>query len=163
MKIASSILFHLFATTSWPAMAELSAFEQALESNQTIETRESTEVRNGIEYRKVESSLGLFYLKLLARRKEVSELECNTNFNANSPHLVTASVQVFKRSRAFIRGLKESCESKGGQQRVHFNWSSSDIQLGFQIPDSKNGKLKDREVQINPLGGMGAGFSGSFE
>lgn len=165
MRLFNLVFIAVTLTVIVPtASAELSAFEQTLQNNLPIETRESVEVHNGVRYRKVESGDGTFYFKFLGRSEEVAELHCNgESFTANLPTLVEGSVQVFRRSRIFIRGLKEICEDKHGQRRYKIDPSPGNLQLGVRLPDGKGDKLKDKEVFINPLKpGLNGGFSGSF-
>lgn len=143
-----------------PAHAELSAFEQALQNDSAIETRESVEVHGGIKYRKVESNMGIFYFKLVGRNGEASELDCKTDFNGRSPHLVTVAVQVFRRSRVFIRGLKETCANQHGTNRYNLDWTKDEMQVGVEIPDSKKGVLKNQKSFVTPT--PKAGYSGEF-
>lgn len=160
VSIIFSCLALMFSPSGW---AELSAFEQALLNDSSVETQESVEVHGGINYRKVESSVGVFYFKLLGRNGEVSELECKNNFSASSPHLVTLSAQVFQRNRVFLRSLKETCESKGGQKKFNLNWAAQDLQLGIKTGDSKGARIKEKEIYTNPLSTTpNLGFSGGF-
>jgi hypothetical protein len=151
-----------FASSEVFADGPPSLFEQSLQNaaTTTIDTKESIVEHNGIKYRKVESSMGIYYFRFLGRDEDVSELQCETDFNRTAPPLAMASVEVYHRARVFIRTLKETCESHNGQKKMDVNWR--DLEVGVALPDSKNSVIKDKEIYVNPLKGPNAGFSGTF-
>ena len=151
---------------------EPSLFEQSLQNaaTTTVDTKESIIEHNGIKYRKVESSMGVFYFRFLGRTEDVSELQCETDFNKTapgfaqmSPTLVSGSVQVYHRARAFIRAFRETCETHNGQQKMDVDWSLRDLEVGVALPDSKDSVIKDKQIYTVPFnGGPNLGFSGKF-
>ena len=143
------------------AHAELSAFEKAVQGSELVETNETVENYGGVDYRTIESSQGVYHFKLLGRQAEKGELVCDPGFNATSPHLVSVSRQVFRRSRIFLKSLRENCESKKGQRRFTVDWAN--IQVGVDLPNAKDDVIKDKALYTNPASNVpNAGFFGTW-
>lgn len=145
---------------------EKSAFEQALQNDAGIRTYESFEVHDGIKYRKVDTGNGIYYLKMLGREGDISDVACDNNFH--SPALAEGQVQVYHRTKAFISTIQEYCYTdEQGQRRTGLTLLSREINggtaVGIQFPDSKGDSLTNKKIYTNPLfKGPNAGFKSDF-
>ncbi len=148
-----------------PAQAELSAFEQALQSGQSLNTHESIIEIAGRKFRKIEFQNKTYYLQLIQGTESTTDLvvlcgESQIRFNKESPPLIAAAVRVTKRSRLFIEGLKNICKGNPHQPRIEVE---PELQIGFMIDDSADPKavLRDRRITINPFTNV-LGFSATW-
>ncbi|MGE3681118.1 MAG: hypothetical protein AB7G93_05270 [Bdellovibrionales bacterium] len=138
---------------------EKSAFEQALEQDTQISTREQWIEINGTRYRQVEYEGVNYYLKFSDRRSDVARLDCELS-NANAqPHRVEAGVRVYKRTRAFVSLLRETCSAKNGQNKMDL---VLDPRIGFTLPEDEKSAIKNKKIYISPVPGQGLGFSGEW-
>jgi hypothetical protein len=147
------------------ARAELSAFEQALQTGQSLSTHESIIEIHGRKFRKIEFQNKSYYLQIIQGTESTTDLvilcgESQVQFNRESPPLVTAAVRVTKRSRLFIEGLKNVCIGDPHHPRIEI---APELQIGFMLDDSVDSKavLRNRRITINPFTSM-LGFSAAW-
>lgn len=148
------------------AKAEVSAFEQALSTGSSLNTRESIVEFGGHKYRRVEYKSEVYYLQLLQAESTGSDVFvlCNdseaTRAGASSPALVTAAVRITKRTSLFIEGLRQICDGGSGRAKTVV---TPELQVGFMFDDSKDPKaiFHDRKITINPLTGA-VGFGATW-
>ena len=133
-------------------------FQQSLSIASGVQTRESIEVVDGARYRRIETTSGIYYLKLLAGDDSTAQIDCEKPVNAASPRLMEGSVQVTHRTRAFVSLLQETCGRSGA------HWVPRQISLnpmvGIKISDQPKDVVKDKAIYLTPLTGLG--FSGTF-
>lgn len=150
-------LVALFVHLSAQEVREKTAFEQALEQNQMVQTEERWTEVNGVRYREVVYQGQKFYLRFIGRNQEQAELNCN--LRPQQPHLAEGGAQVFKRTKIFVSFLRETCSNlPGGRTKDDI---VIDPRLGFTIPDDKNSVIKNKKVYITPTK-PGLGFSGDW-
>lgn len=145
----------LFFFWSMTLHAEPTAFERALEQNQTVSTEERWVDIRGVRYREVRVQGKRYYLQFRGRDQEYAELDCELK-NPSLPHLAEAGVEVFKRTTLFVQLLKETCEQRNGQRRIQL---SLEPRLGVKLPDSPHSAIKNKSIYVTPLG---PGFSGDW-
>ncbi len=136
---------------------EKSAFEQMLEQNTEVETRENWVEIHGQRYRQIEYRGTRYYLKMQGRTGEIAQLNCDIGTPAIQPRLLEAHIQVFRRTRLFVDALWEKCRSWGGQQETQL---MIDPRFGFTLPDDPKSVIKSKKIFYSPASGLG--FSGEW-
>jgi hypothetical protein len=122
VKNIFAFIYSAISIGSFSVLAQPSAFEQALEHDNTIETHETMETKGKEKFRRIESTVGVFIFKIDA--DAVSELLCA--FDPKTKGLVTVSTQTQHRSRQFLRALKTTCETHKGQTRFKMDEGSKE-------------------------------------
>lgn len=147
---------------------ELSAFEKSLMMNHSVSTKETIVHLGGRKFRKVEYQNRSVYLSLLADLSSTSDLVvlCSekqaSQFNRESPALVTGAVRIARRTRFFVEGIKAMCTGEQNRAKIDL---SPEIAIGFMFDDSTdpNAVLKNRRITINPFNPANAlGFSADW-
>lgn len=164
-----SILLASFILCPGAAEAEeLSAFEKSLMMNHSVSTKETFVELGGRKFRKVEYQNQVVYLSLMAELSSTSDLVvlCGekqaSQFNQQSPALITGAVRITKRTRFFVEGIKSMCTGEQNRARVDL---APEIAIGFMFDDSTDPKavLKNRRITINPFNPLNAlGFSAEW-
>lgn len=166
---APLLLFTLGVSLSFLAQAEeLSAFEKSLMMNHSVSTKETIVQMGGRKFRKVEYQNQIVYLALMAELSSTSDLvllcgeQQASQFNRQSPALVTGAVRISRRTRFFVEGIKAMCSGDQNKARVDL---APEIAVGFMFDDSAdpNAILKNRRITINPFNPVNAlGFSADW-
>ena len=151
-------LFTLICVFSFTANAT-SPFQQMIEKDLGLKSKESTVHIDGIEYRKIEIKDDTFYLSFKGRKSDVPSLHCGTPGGGSSEKLVEGSISIKKRKRFYFNLLKESCNTQNGQ--VHYT-VDLDPQLGIFLPEGHNDKIKNKKLGINPMNPNALNFSGEW-
>ncbi len=145
---------------------EPSAFEKALMTESSVQTKETIVQYGDRQYRKVEYKGEIFYLQLMTETTSPTDLKllCDRDaqaFNTSSKALVTVATRVTKRTHLFIEGLKSICRGAGNQARVDV---APSLAVGFMLDDDPNPKalLKNRKIFVDPFSLNGAGFNADF-
>lgn len=147
---------------------ELPAFEKSLMMNHSVSTKETIVQLGGRKFRKVEYQNQTVYLSLMAELSSASDLvvlcgeQQASQFNRQSPALVTGAVRITRRTRFFVEGIKAMCSGDQNRARVDF---APEIAIGFLFDDSAdpNAVLKNRRITINPFNPANAlGFSAGW-
>lgn len=170
VSIASSVLAPV-AEAQDPGGAVPSPFEQEMNRLSTasdIETRESTVMIGGLQYKKIVVDNKIFYVQAAGRGDELREIHCGvpgSSRGTESPlrrksgeNLVEAGVQVTKRAKAFVSLLQESCTSEGGVVRSYL---ALEPEFGIKFKDDPNDKIKEKKLYVAPFS-PGVGFSGEW-
>ena len=174
--ISGSLIFVLFLAEQSVAQKTLdlrpietnepskSAFEQALEKDSGLNTKESIVDISGVKYRKIEYNTKTYYLKLLQPEQSNQDLQiiCEKEGDLTNkvPHLVQGGTRMTKRTSLFIKALQQSCVDAGSTRRQRVAVDPA-LRVGFQIDDSPNSKLKAKSIYVTPLT-PGVGFSGEW-
>lgn len=147
---------------------EISAFEKSLMMNHSVSTKETIVQMGGRKFRKVEYQNQTVYLSLMAELSSTSDLvvlcgeQQASQFNRQSPALITGAVRIARRTRFFVEGIKAMCTGDKNQARVDL---APEIAIGFMLDDSTdpNAVLKNRRITINPFNPANAlGFSADW-
>jgi len=95
------------------------------------ETSERWVEINGTRYREVVYQGRKYYLQFNQRDIDTADIDCALTNKGANPNLVEAGVHVYKRTKAFVSLLTESCESlPSGQSRVTFKL---DPRIGIRV------------------------------
>lgn len=157
MNLAISILF--FTLGIHAQTKEKSAFEQALEQDQLVTTKERWIERNGVRYREVIYETRKFYLQFRQQDDGVLKLTCdNLNSNPSQSTLGEVGVNVYRRTRLFVQFLQVNCSSPvNGRSKPEL---VLDPRIGFTLPEDEKSLVKNKKVFFSPLNGVG--FSGEW-
>lgn len=167
LQVMTSIFYRaasgLLLITANVSGAEKSAFEQALESNQSIETKERWTTIDGVQYREIEYEGERFYLHFRSPdqkgRTETAELNCGLK-NANAePARMEAGFKITRRTRAFIQLFRETCVTVNGRGKREVQL---DPRIGFTLPEDSKSVIKNKKVYLTPTSPGGVGFSGDW-
>ncbi len=149
-------------------VAEPSAFEKSLMMHHSVTTKETIVHLGGRKFRKVEYQNQVVYLSILAELSTTTDLVvlCGekqaSQFNRQSPALITGAVRISRRTRFFVEGLKSMCSGEPNRSRVDL---VPEIAIGFMLDDAEdpNAILKNRRITINPFNPANAlGFSAEW-
>jgi hypothetical protein len=143
--------------------AEKSAFEQALESNQSIETRERWTSIDGVQYREIEYEGERFYVRFRnpedKRARDTAELNCGLKSSSAEPARMEAGFKVTRRTRAFIQLFRETCVTVNGRGKTEVQL---DPRIGFTLPEDSKSVIKNKKVYLTPTSPGGVGFTGDW-
>lgn|GEM_PF-3905435 len=148
-------LLFMFAQARADSPREKTAFEQALEQNQMVQTEERMVTHDGRRYREVSYKNKKYYYRFLEKENSI-EVDCTMDSKL-TPSLAEAGVTMFKRTQVFVQLLSETCMNQGGghSRRVIV----FDPRLGISIPDDPKSTIKNKKIYIGPTG---PGFSGEW-
>jgi hypothetical protein len=151
MLIASQTL----ATEPRLNTREKTAFENALEQNQFVQTEERIVDLDGRRYREVSYQNKKYYYRFMEPEASL-EVDCSMDSKL-TPSLTEVGVTVYKRSKVFVQLLRETClQMPGGRTRRVI---AIDPHLGITIPDDPKSAIKNKKIYIGPTG---PGFFGEW-
>lgn len=127
------------------------AFEQALESQQHVTTRERWVEIDGVRYREVEYADRSVYVKF--KDPQTADVQCNfLKSPGAAPRRGELGLQVHRRSRAFVELLRESCQKVGGREILTL---TLDPRIGLTLPEDEKSAIKNKLIYYSPLTGLG--------
>ncbi len=157
LALALSLIF--FIDSVGAEQAEQTPFQQMLQDNVNINSRESVVKINNVQYQKIEVEGETFYLVFKGRQEEIPYLLCDKPQGFQSEHLIEGTAKIQRRKMLYVKVLKESCTTENGQKRERVEL---DPQIGFYLPESSKDKIKNKQLGINPLHPGAVNFSGEF-
>lgn len=161
MKAIFSLAVFVFAASSVRAEESVSPFEREmhrLSSNDSVETRESRVTIGGTEYRRIVVGNQEFYVQAQGRTDNLSEIHCGgTGLRRVGENLAEASVQVTRRTQAFVSVLRESCTTQNGVIRSFLALSP---EVGLKFKDEPGDAIKEKKIFVAPGVTNAVGFSG---
>jgi len=158
MKKTTTALL-ICSSLSIPGYAQEAPFQQMLEQNLNLNSRESTVQIQGVKYKKIEIDGGSYYIVFKGRTEEIPHLLCERPQGYTSESLIEGSVKIEKRKSVFAQILKESCKADNGKSRTTVEL---DPQVGIQFDGDKKSVIKNKKIGVNPLKPTGVNFSGEF-
>ena len=143
------------ATETQSSAREKTAFENALEQNQLVQTEERIVTLDGRRYREVSYQNKKYYYRFTEAEPSI-EVDCSIDSKL-TPSLAEVGVATYKRSKVFVQLLREACQRMpGGRTRRVI---AIDPRLRITIPDDPKSVIKNKTVFIGP---GGPGFSGEW-
>jgi hypothetical protein len=137
-----------------------SAFEQALQQQSSVTTKERWIEVGQTRYREVIYGDKHFYIKATQREGDDAELDCDVPAQKN-PNLTEVAFEVTRRTQMFVSFLRENCETLANGQVRHT--VRLDPHLGFKLPDDPKSLIKNKEIYLDPANHpLGVGFSGDW-
>lgn len=134
-----------------------SAFEQALEQNQNITTEERWVILNGRRYREIKFEGKSTFILFRGRLDNFTQADCELAPQSLNPHLIEGGFTLFRRTKAYLDLVQETCEAKNGQIKQDI---STNPRIGIAIPDQPKDKITKKKVFWDL--GNSFGFSGEW-
>jgi hypothetical protein len=100
------------------AIAQDTPFQQMLEKNLNLNSRESTVQIQGVKYKKIEIDGGSYYIVFKGREEEIPHLLCERPQGYTSESLIEGSVKIEKRKSIFCPSFKRILQNR--------EWQNSD-------------------------------------
>ncbi len=147
------------AANSEPAREELTPFQQSLQQDVQLNSRESVVMIDGVEYKKLELKGDTFYVVFKGRNEEIPYLLCDRPQGFKSEHLIEGTAMITKRTSAFFRALKETCVVSNGRAVQQVELSA---EIGVTLPETPKSLIKNKKVGVNPVDPTKLNFSGEF-